>query len=117
MWGPSVGLLTWGAIILELVLAMALVMPKPAWKPLLAIGILFHIAIALTMGLTSFGFAMIAALLLYLRPAEQPLVSRVPDRLVELFERVAAGSIWSRSLGSLLRYQPLGTRIETCHRN
>jgi antimicrobial peptide system SdpB family protein len=105
--GPGVGLLTWGVVILELVLAMALVMPKPAWKPLLAIGMLFHIVIALTMGLTSFGFAMFAALLLYLRPVEQPLVLRVPSRFVELFERVAAGSIRSRSLSRLLRYRPL----------
>jgi hypothetical protein len=105
--GPGVGLLTWGVVILELVLAMALVMPKPAWKPLLAIGMLFHIVIALTMGLTSFGFAMFAALLLYLRPVEQPLVLRVPGRLVELFERVAAGSVQPRSLSRLLRHRPL----------
>jgi antimicrobial peptide system SdpB family protein len=105
--GPGVGLLTWGVVILELVLAMALVMPKSAWKALLPVGMLFHIAIALTMGLTSFGFAMFAALLLYLGPVEQPLVLRVPGRLVELLERVAAGSVRSRSLSRLLRPRPL----------
>jgi hypothetical protein len=50
---------------------MALVMPKKQWNMLLIAGILFHISIGFSMGLISFGFAMIAALLLYLRPLEQ----------------------------------------------
>ena len=35
---------------------------------MLAAGLAFHLAIALTMGLISFGLAMAAALVLYLRP-------------------------------------------------
>jgi len=66
-----VAIVTWSAICLELFLFMALVMPKAAWKYLLRAGIAFHVAIALTMGLISFSMAMIAALVLYLRPFEE----------------------------------------------
>jgi antimicrobial peptide system SdpB family protein len=65
---PFVAVVTWSVIGLELFLFMALVMPKPAWKYLLRAGIAFHVTIALTMGLISFTTAMIAALILYLRP-------------------------------------------------
>jgi uncharacterized membrane protein len=49
---------------------MALVMPKKRWHILLILGIVFHLSIAITMGLISFGITMIAALILYLRPFE-----------------------------------------------
>ena len=65
-----VALFTWGSILLELLLFMALVMPKNRWRIMLIAGILFHAAIAVTMGLISFGLSMAAALVLYLRPAE-----------------------------------------------
>jgi antimicrobial peptide system SdpB family protein len=66
-----VAVITWSAICLEIFLFMALVMPKVAWKYLLRAGIAFHVSIALTMGLISFSTAMIAALVLYLRPFEE----------------------------------------------
>jgi antimicrobial peptide system SdpB family protein len=71
----SVGVLalTWGAILLEIVLFMALTMPRRAWPFVLALGIGFHTAIAVIHGLPSFSLAMVAALTLYLRPAEQEL--------------------------------------------
>jgi antimicrobial peptide system SdpB family protein len=68
---PFVAIITWSVICLEFFLFMALVMPKPAWKYLLRAGIAFHGAIALAMGLVSFSTAMIAALILYLRPFNQ----------------------------------------------
>ena len=68
---PFVAAITWSAIVLELFLFMALVMPKAAWRYLLMAGIAFHVAIAVTMGLISFSTAMVAALVLYLRPFEQ----------------------------------------------
>jgi antimicrobial peptide system SdpB family protein len=70
--GTTVVLMTWGALALELLLFTALVMPKRAWPYFLVLGIAFHAAIALTLGLISFGLAMIAALILYLRPVEKP---------------------------------------------
>lgn len=70
--GPTVALMTWGAIVLELFLFAALVMPKRAWSYFLVLGIAFHAAIAFTLGLVSFSLAMTAALILYLRPVGKP---------------------------------------------
>lgn len=64
---PFVVVLTWSTLLLELLLFMALVIPRRYWPYLLGAGVLFHLGIALTMGLISFGFAMVAALTLYLR--------------------------------------------------
>lgn len=68
--------MTWGAIALEVALALALVLPRKKWPPFLIVGIAFHILIALFFDLASFALAMIAALILYLRPADEPF--RVP---------------------------------------
>ncbi len=67
---PFVAPVTWAVVLLEIALAMALVMPKRAWKFLFVAGIAFHVAISLTMGLITFGISMCAALVLYLRPFE-----------------------------------------------
>jgi antimicrobial peptide system SdpB family protein len=64
--------MTWGTLILEFALGIAIVMPRRAGKYLLPAGILFHAGIALMMGLLSFSIAMAAALILYLRPVDQP---------------------------------------------
>ncbi|MFN0140902.1 MAG: sporulation-delaying protein SdpB family protein [Pyrinomonadaceae bacterium] len=65
---PLVSIITWLSLITEIVLFMALFLPREKWKFPLILGITFHILIALTMGLISFGLAMTAALILYLRP-------------------------------------------------
>ena len=70
MTSPLVAAFTWGSIFLELMLFMALVMPKEKWRIMLIAGIVFHTAIAITMGLISFGLSMVAALILYLRPVK-----------------------------------------------
>jgi antimicrobial peptide system SdpB family protein len=64
--------MTWGSLILEFTIAIAIVMPRRSWKYLLVAGILFHGFIALMMGLVSFSTAMAAALILYLRPVDEP---------------------------------------------
>ena len=63
-------LMTWGPIALELALALSLLMALRARRVLLVLGILFHLAIAAMMGLVSFGLAMVAALILFLRPRD-----------------------------------------------
>src|SRR5258708_23106347 len=68
---PVVAIFTWCSLILELMMFAVLVMTKQKWRILLIAGILFHCAIAVTMGLISFGLAMTAALVLYLRPVEK----------------------------------------------
>jgi antimicrobial peptide system SdpB family protein len=62
---------TWGVMFLEYLLSAALFLPKKYWKWLLFAGIAFHFAIAILHGLVSFGIAMTAGLILYLRPLEQ----------------------------------------------
>jgi antimicrobial peptide system SdpB family protein len=64
-----VSLCTWMVIGFEIFLSSALVMPKRYWKALLVMGLSFHFIIAIFHGLISFGFAMSAALVLYLRPS------------------------------------------------
>ena len=64
-------LMTWASIGIEVLLFMALVMPKKAWAPLLCLGVTFHVFIALFFGLTSFSMVMTGALLIYLRPTEK----------------------------------------------
>ena len=63
--------LTWGALLLELLLFLGLVLQPAQRRWLLPAGIAFHLAIALVQGLVSFGFAMTAALILFLRPSAQ----------------------------------------------
>jgi antimicrobial peptide system SdpB family protein len=64
----GVSLLTWSAVAIEFALAIAILLRPPAKRLLLAVGLLFHDMIALTMGLVSFDLAMSGALLLYLLP-------------------------------------------------
>jgi antimicrobial peptide system SdpB family protein len=62
---------TWGVMILEYLLGIGLFLPKRHWKWLLYGGITLHVGIIILHGLVSFGLAMIAGLILYLRPLEQ----------------------------------------------
>lgn len=64
--------LSWGTIALEFALALALVIDRRWWRPLLLLGVGFHLSIALLMGLPSFTLAMSAALLIYLRAFDAP---------------------------------------------
>jgi antimicrobial peptide system SdpB family protein len=70
----SVGVtaLTWGTIILELALFVALTLHKRWWPYLLVPGLVFHFGILVVHGLVSFFFSIAAALVLYLRPTERP---------------------------------------------
>lgn len=64
--------LTWGAILLEVSLAMGLFI-KEEYRPwLFRAGLAFHTAILFVHGLFSFFFPMAAALILYLRSYDEP---------------------------------------------
>lgn len=80
--------MTWGAIVLEFCLALGLILDRRWRAYLLPLGLLFHAFITVTMGLVSFGIAMSAALVLYLRPVERELV--MPARVRALMDRVSA---------------------------
>lgn len=67
---------TWGTIVLEFALALGLVVSPRARPYLLVFGISLHAAIGVVIGLTSFALAMIAALILYLHPLNEPFEAR-----------------------------------------
>lgn len=71
-----VALVTWSALALEFLLAGALFMSQPYRRWLFYPAILFHLAIAFLMGITSFSIAMCGALILYLWPADKPFRRR-----------------------------------------
>ncbi|MBT2544839.1 hypothetical protein J7E99_30065 [Streptomyces sp. ISL-44] len=74
----GVAALTWGPLVLEIVLAAALLLPQKVRWALLPAGILFHLGIAVVMGLWSFAFAMWAGLLLLLAPyGHDPRLTRL----------------------------------------
>ncbi len=64
----GVAAMTWGPLVLEIVLAAAFLLPQKVCWVLLPAGVLFHLSIAVVMGLWSFSFAMSAGLLLLLAP-------------------------------------------------
>jgi antimicrobial peptide system SdpB family protein len=76
-----VAFLTWGVLGLELALAAGLVVSARYRPALLALGLAFHAAIALVLGIGSFALAMMAALILYLWPTHRELRSSLPGLL------------------------------------
>ena len=83
--------LTWGVLVVELCLAFSLVAPPRLRTRLLPVAVLFHVGIALLHGLPTFALTMIAALVMYLRPAWRPfalpeLRRRAAPRLREHLE-------------------------------
>jgi antimicrobial peptide system SdpB family protein len=64
--------LTWGTLVLEVGLFVALFIDKRWRRQLLVGGILFHASIIVVHGLVSFFCSMAAALILYLRPIDEP---------------------------------------------
>jgi antimicrobial peptide system SdpB family protein len=68
-----VSTLSWGAILLEIVLFGCIFMTRNRRMKLLLPGILFHFIIALVHGLISFFFAMSGGLILYLYPVEKDI--------------------------------------------
>lgn len=81
----GVSIITWGAILLEILLFMAIVMNNKAKYVLLVFGLAFHFSIVIIHGLVSFFLSMAAGLLLYLwvdnpygrlKPSERRLNNR-----------------------------------------
>ncbi len=64
--------ITWGTIIVELLLFMGLLATRPARRVLLWLGIGLHLGVLLFMGLFSFSVTMFGALILYLQPTDTP---------------------------------------------
>lgn len=92
--GAGVTALTYGSVAVELLLGLAILLPRRIKILMLPIGLLLHDSIALTMGLTSFDFAMSGALLLYLLPiGYQVRRPAAMTRLIGMFKRIEKRSI------------------------
>lgn len=87
--GFIVATTTWGVLVVEYALSAGLLVHRKYWRVLLVLGIGLHAGIALLHGLVSFAITMFGALVLYLRPLDQPfdlarvtaMAARVRDAL------------------------------------
>jgi antimicrobial peptide system SdpB family protein len=86
----GVTLMTWGAMTIEALLFMGLLMEKRFRPRLLWTGILFHAGIAAIHGLPTFGMVMIAGLVLYLVPTDRALTVGAPVFKLNRIETLAA---------------------------
>lgn len=76
-------LLTWGTLVLEAALAIAIVLPRRVKLVLLPLGLALHLGIAVMMGLWSFAFAMWAGLIIALA-WDTELLGSVKQRIRDL---------------------------------
>lgn len=65
--------ITWGTIVLEIILGMAIFMDRKTlnWRILLMLAIVFHLGIVIIFGLITFFMSMMACLVLYLVPVSR----------------------------------------------
>lgn len=65
--------ITWGTIVFEIILGMAIIMDRKQinWKLLLLLGVVFHLGILLVFGLISFFMSMTSCLVIYLVPVSR----------------------------------------------
>ncbi|MFZ4860789.1 sporulation-delaying protein SdpB family protein [Sphingobacterium sp. Mn56C] len=64
--GLTVSLITWGVILLEIAIAVALILPQKFKYVILPVAVLFHFQIVVVHGLPTFFLAMTGGLILYL---------------------------------------------------
>ncbi|MDC0741950.1 sporulation-delaying protein SdpB family protein [Polyangium mundeleinium] len=79
--GALLALTTWSVLVIEFLLAAALVMDRRFWPPVFALGITLHAGILVVHGLFTFAVTMMAALVLYL-PPERAAARRLYSSLV-----------------------------------
>jgi antimicrobial peptide system SdpB family protein len=65
-------LITWSVLLIEGLLFLGITMNKRYWHYLLVMGISFHVMIIIVHGLPTFFMAMASALILFLRPFDEP---------------------------------------------
>lgn len=70
--------ISWGVIILEILLSMGLVMNKKYWRTMFILGVLFHFSIVLIHGLVSFFFSMLSLLIIYFIPLNKNIEIKIP---------------------------------------
>jgi antimicrobial peptide system SdpB family protein len=88
---PLVAALSWGTLILEFTLAIAVFLPvRFRLRILLPIALLFHLGIWLVLGVSSFAFVMFAALLLLVVPVGWSPTKNFPTQHAQRLKEVAA---------------------------
>jgi antimicrobial peptide system SdpB family protein len=75
-------LITWSVLLLEGLLFLGITMQKRYWSYLLVAGLGFHIMIIVVHGLPTFFMAMAGALILFLRPFDEPF--KLPKFITQL---------------------------------
>lgn len=95
--GFGVTAITWGVIALELLLFLGLTLRRTWWKYLLAAGVFLHLGIAIVHGLWSFSVAMFGALILFLRPHDQPFSVALIRRWAHLWSFHVSAFLTRRS--------------------
>ncbi len=76
-----VTLLTWTVPVLEVGIGLSILGPKWLRRALFPLGLLFHLAIAVVMGLVSFSLSMSGALVLLLVPIDSHHIAKVVERV------------------------------------
>jgi antimicrobial peptide system SdpB family protein len=90
----AVSSLTWGVLVVEILLMMGLLAGRRARWGLLVLGIALHGGIVIFHGLASFAVTMWGALILYLRPTDEVFSLAGTGRLVAR-PAVALGWLWA----------------------
>lgn len=89
--GTVVAFATWGVILFEVLMFMALFLDVKKRKYFLIAGVFFHMGIIMVHGLVSFFCAMTAALILYLQPWHMPVQAQLPAWSRQLWHSVSGG--------------------------
>ncbi|WP_121640699.1 sporulation-delaying protein SdpB family protein [Virgibacillus sp. Bac330] len=83
---------TWGTLIMQSILVLALFAPKKYWKIIFVFAVLMHEIFALFLGLVSFSLAMLAILILYLFPLEKNIIFKNnPFLKIKLCQNISKG--------------------------
>lgn len=97
--GFVVTALTWGAMMLEILLFAGLIAARPYRKFLLRFGFAFHAAIAVVHGLLSFTLTMWAGLILFLHPVDEEFATlRARGIKLTIFLREIRNSSCAKSI-------------------
>lgn len=94
--GTCVALMTWGVLVVELLLAAGLLADKRWWRALLISGIALHAGILVLHGLVSFAVTMWGALILFLRPIDEAFSVPAAVGALRSHLRSRLRSRWSR---------------------
>lgn len=77
---PLIALITWLALIIQLILVCGLFLDQRYWKTMFWFALLFHESIAIFLGLFTFSLAMVGVLIIYLRPLNNEFKFKILEK-------------------------------------